>query len=367
MSSIADTKTDKPRSAYWDNIKGLLIALVVFAHCIYAFTGKPVNRYIVGCIYFFHMPAFVFVSGFFSKSKNASGAASLVRLLAAYVLLTAVHTVMALAAGKSPHIITPYYSAWYLLAIIVWRLVTPYFAKIKWIIPIFIAVSLLAGFWPAIDNRFALARLIGFYPFFLAGYFLSAESSEKLINTGYLKKLLIAAAALAAAAVIAFFSVRKLGVGLGDLLFKAYGDGIAKHFVGRIAVFAAASLCIAAILLLSVKFRIPILTKAGRNSLAIYLIHRPLTLILNRFLAPLSAPMQLAAAAVFTVLSLLLLGSDFVSGILDRILSFFTDAFMLSDGGSKRKRIIGRIVACLLVFALLAAPLARYAINFFLK
>jgi hypothetical protein len=90
-------------------------------------------------------------------------------------------------------------------------------------------------------------------------------------------------------------------------------------------------------------------------------------LILNRFLAPLSAPMQLAAAAVFTVLSLLLLGSDFVSGILDRILSFFTDAFMLSDGGSKRKRIIGRIVVCLLVFALLAAPLARYAINFFLK
>ena len=62
------------RSPYWDNIKGFLIALVVFAHCLYAFQSFRLNDVLVDAIYFFHMPAFVFTSGYFSKSKRASRA-----------------------------------------------------------------------------------------------------------------------------------------------------------------------------------------------------------------------------------------------------------------------------------------------------
>ena len=49
------------RSSYWDNIKGVLICLVVFAHFIYDFTDLVVIDITVFLIYVFHMPAFVFV------------------------------------------------------------------------------------------------------------------------------------------------------------------------------------------------------------------------------------------------------------------------------------------------------------------
>ena len=56
------------RSPYWDNIKGFLLLLVVFAHCLYNLREDPLNALVVKSIYYFHMPAFVFVSGYFSKT-----------------------------------------------------------------------------------------------------------------------------------------------------------------------------------------------------------------------------------------------------------------------------------------------------------
>ena len=59
----------KERSSFWDNYKGILIILVVFGHFIYesavALSGSFAND-LFKFIYAFHMPAFVFCSGYFS-------------------------------------------------------------------------------------------------------------------------------------------------------------------------------------------------------------------------------------------------------------------------------------------------------------
>ena len=64
--------TIKKRSAYWDNIKGFLMLLTVFAHILFQLqdNSDTINR-IVDIIYMFHMPAFVFISGFFGKSDRS--------------------------------------------------------------------------------------------------------------------------------------------------------------------------------------------------------------------------------------------------------------------------------------------------------
>ena len=159
----------RERSAYWDNVKFLLISLVVLGHCLWAFRSRPGVSLIVGSIYLFHMPALVFVSGFFSKSDNSRSAKSLLRLWFAFFLLTAVYWLLAFKRGTPPKLTVPYYSAWYLLALIVWRFVTPWVTKIKYSILYFSALAILAGFWIKITNEFALSRIICFYPFFLAG------------------------------------------------------------------------------------------------------------------------------------------------------------------------------------------------------
>ena len=65
---------ENKRSAYWDNIKGFLILLVVFAHILFQLQdiSFTING-IVDYIYMFHMPVFVFVSGFFGKSEHFPG------------------------------------------------------------------------------------------------------------------------------------------------------------------------------------------------------------------------------------------------------------------------------------------------------
>lgn len=61
--------------SYWDNMKGLLISLVVMGHFIQVYFEKCVwgdNYYflqtVLCFIYYFHMPLFIFVSGYFSKN-----------------------------------------------------------------------------------------------------------------------------------------------------------------------------------------------------------------------------------------------------------------------------------------------------------
>lgn len=51
-----------------DNFKGILIFLVVLGHIVGV--SKEGVENIVNYIYSFHMPAFVFISGYFSKNPS---------------------------------------------------------------------------------------------------------------------------------------------------------------------------------------------------------------------------------------------------------------------------------------------------------
>ena len=76
---------NKSRVAKWDNVKFLLILLVVVGHVADLYTkNSHVLAAIRFYIYIFHMPAFIFVSGLMSKktidNKNW-------RKIGSYVLL----------------------------------------------------------------------------------------------------------------------------------------------------------------------------------------------------------------------------------------------------------------------------------------
>ncbi|MFP3877521.1 acyltransferase family protein, partial [Bacillus paralicheniformis] len=52
------------------NIKGLLIFLVVFGHLIELYKGNYYQIFVL--IYAFHMPLFIFISGFLAKRATVS-------------------------------------------------------------------------------------------------------------------------------------------------------------------------------------------------------------------------------------------------------------------------------------------------------
>lgn len=103
---------------------------------------------------------------------------------------------------------------------------------------------------------------------------------------------------------------------------------------------------IVAILELSPDRNIPLLTKAGKNCFAIYLIHRPLTLIFSKVFASEGAKVQLIAAVVFSVLAIILLGSDFIAVRLNRFLNICVES--ITREGSHRY-----VKAAIVIFAIL--------------
>ena len=57
----------KQRNPYWDTLKAMLIVLVVLGH-----TGTAMGNKWLSVIYAFHMPLFIFISGYFSKKQSLS-------------------------------------------------------------------------------------------------------------------------------------------------------------------------------------------------------------------------------------------------------------------------------------------------------
>lgn len=301
----------KKRSSYWDNMKGILIFLVVFAHFLYQDRAEPMVGKIVGAIYFFHMPVFVFISGYFGKSEHSRSISAIAKLIFSYFIF---NTAMCLISGIDS-VITPAYSYWYLAALIFWRLTAHHAAKFKDINIILIALSLFAGFFSEINNAFAAARIISFYPFYMAGYQLTEEKALETENLKAGKKILkgILFLILSVCSVLIFSTA----VTYTDNTFQCFPYSEPMDFVGRTGFFFTAFCAAEVFLYLSPKGKIPFLTMIGRNSFSIFVLHRPFTLIFSDMF-DLSPQMLIISSILCSFIICFAFGNDVVSEIINK-------------------------------------------------
>ncbi len=336
------------RSAYWDNIKGFLIILVVFAHCLFDMQDSPINNFLVDAIYMFHMPAFVFVSGFFSKSEHSRSFFPTMNLLVAFVLLNGFFMLREIFSGSVfPSAIAPYFSAWYLLALIVWRLSIPFLERVRNILPYLILFSLLAGFWKDINMAFAAVKIIVFYPYFIAGYLFSCETAENFKAKKFFPFGLIL---LALTICTGVFSYENFNLTDREILPNSYEN--INGLFGRISLLIVAGLAIMSLLVISVEKNIPLLTMAGKNSLAIYLLHRPLTIWFSENFS--TSNFQISAAIVATFLMTLILGSDIASDKLKKFLNATVESLTTIGGMAYR------IIFSVFVIFIMCLPIIGY-------
>ncbi|MFR5117113.1 MAG: acyltransferase family protein, partial [Eubacterium sp.] len=66
-------RMNKERDYFFDNLKAVLIFLVVLGHFLLPIHGESVLVVVKRLIYVFHMPLFVFVSGYFAKKIYKNG------------------------------------------------------------------------------------------------------------------------------------------------------------------------------------------------------------------------------------------------------------------------------------------------------
>ena len=179
----------KKRDPYFDNAKLILIFFVVFGHFIQPFISS--NGYledIYFLIFTFHMPSFVLISGFFSKKINKPNFVvnQMKKLVVPYVIFQVIYSlfyyVIQMKENLSVNLLNPEWSLWFLLSLFYWNISLKLFSRFKPIVGMSLAISLslLAGYLPNVDNFLSLSRTIVFFPFFLAGYYLTPQYFDKV-------------------------------------------------------------------------------------------------------------------------------------------------------------------------------------------
>lgn len=348
------------RLPYWDTMKGILIILVVLGHFLWDFTTPehPGIQFFIVILYFFHMPAFVFISGYFSHSSHSRNVESIMKLVSAYIL---VNGTFILADGTMHHnmnYIVPYYHCWYLLALIVWRLTAGFMTKIRFVLPLSIVAALLIGYFPEIDNTLALSRIIALYPYFLAGWFLSEKKITQVLSLPKRKRFFIGIEAISCAMIIIVLAVQNFHYTKDALVFLPY-----QHITdigSRAAVFLIAILMIAGIALLCPKRPLPLLTQAGRNSFTVYLLHRYFSLAFAEMCPPESTLKIAFGAIISSLLVTYILQTKVVSQTFNTVIT--DGAGFLTPGRDCRHMLVKGVYSLLLV-SLLALPMAKCVIQ----
>lgn len=176
----------KHRDAWFDNVKYLAIVLVAVAHA-----WEPVmddsraTRALYMVVYAFHMPAFIVVSGYFSRSFDMSPR-KVKRLVSTvvvpYVLFETAYSLFRRYAGgydDTPiSLLDPLFLTWFLVALFIWRVTTPLWRSLRHPLPIAVAIGLLAVTTPEIGDDLDLQRVLQFLPFFVLGLVLRPEHFE---------------------------------------------------------------------------------------------------------------------------------------------------------------------------------------------
>lgn len=340
MSTV--TISGKERSAYWDNIKGLLIILVVFAHLICFLQDRPSIDNTVNFIYLFHMPAFVFVSGYFGRGEKAHSFEKIIRLVFLFYIFNSI-TVFLVGYSVYPSLLEPIYSYWYLVALIAWRLTAHRIAKFRIINVFLFAAALLIGFFAAFDNHFAIGRIIGFYPFYMLGYQFSEKNLAKVLKRKYSERVLAGVAALLGAAVIAFLFHAFLGIPDEVLTLDPYTEPL--DMLRRLAMFAVAVLAICALMCFSPEKKIPFITMAGRNSLWIFVLHRMPAVWVSQYIDRFPVWYIFISAAIAAFALCLAFGNDYTAQLMSRFLSKGTDIFLKDDSRISFAKIVSIAVA----------------------
>jgi fucose 4-O-acetylase-like acetyltransferase len=162
-----------------------------------------VNDQAYDFLYLWHVPAFVFVTGYLSRSFTWSRQrlVALVRtVVVPYILFeTALALFRVYVGGEQLEDLfqDPHWPMWYLSALFFWRLMTPIFRPLWGGLVVAIAISLSAGLW--VGDTLDMARILGLLPFFVLGLKATPERLALLRGRPRLK----VAAALTLVALVA--------------------------------------------------------------------------------------------------------------------------------------------------------------------
>ncbi|GAA2568586.1 MULTISPECIES: acyltransferase family protein [Streptomyces] len=207
----------RQRDAFFDNAKYLAIVLVGVGHAWgQILDGNRTVETLYRVLYTFHMPAFIIISGYFSRSFDLSPKRVkrlVTGVVVPYVVFEigyALHRRLSEDPSNDISLLDPTYLLWFLCALFVWRLTTPIWQTVRWPLPISLAIAALASVTPSIGNDLNMQRVLQFLPCFVLGLLLRPEHFQ-LVRRRSVR--ILSVPVVAAALVIGWWSVPRMETG----------------------------------------------------------------------------------------------------------------------------------------------------------
>ncbi len=281
-------KDAKGRSYYLDNAKFFLIFFVVLAHAVSPLKPHHATMYALWYLLnTFHMPAFIFISGYLAKSFLKKSPVQQVQRPFTYMILYICAQVSVSVFEKwvlhhefSYSIFAARSSLWFLVCLIFWYLFLPFFGRFRAgaILPMVFFLGLVVGYDASIGNGLSFSRVLVHLPFFLLGYFIDSRIFE------FLKKKwvqVLSAFILVGTFVGLFFIARYNEKLLPSKLITcnyAYKTFMSPYptalwWCSRLIFYVAAIVLLMAFLSLVPRCKLCI-TRFGSRTLAVYILHR---------------------------------------------------------------------------------------------
>lgn len=289
------------RDPYFDNLKFLLILLVVVGHVITPLMLKnhlPIKSLYLW-IYTFHMPLFMFIAGYFAKPQADIGGISktLTRYFIPYLIFQYLHYLH--TGSGSFSLFSPEYAMWFLLTLTYFHLLLPVFTKhLRLAIILFMVASLVAGDISNIGTCLSLSRTIFLMPFFLTGYLAKVSN----ISFGFTTKTrLLSYCVMLSVAVLAIAFTPTAN----HLILAGNGPCPFATRIGVYLTMAVMCFCFLAV----VPHRKTIYTQLGGRTMYVYLLHG---FVLNSVFVLTDSPLLLIGG---TVLLTFALSSNLVKSI----------------------------------------------------
>ena len=321
------------RVALWDNAKAQLIALVVFTHLFeLVLRYKQPAQSFYQLILLFHMPAFVFVTGYLSKPDlfSAKGARTTTLLVWAFLLANTLNHAWSMFAEKATfsvvHIVAePYFALWFLQAMIWWRVLLVMFA---WgssrraavaSIAAAVVVAAASGYLLRDGEWFTLGRAFFFLPFYVAGW-RASQQKWTVDRSWWTRVLAVSALAAVFAALFWGHAIRDNELLYGRLSYAQMGHLTATSGLTRAVLYVVSAVLIAAFLQLVPRKKV-VYTVLGATTIAIYVLHAfSIRLIrffdLREFFAG-----SLGAVVLWTGIALVVFGVGPLARVTTRILT----------------------------------------------
>ena len=271
------------RSARLDNLKCLLIVCVVLGHLLELQDG-PATDYLYLSIYTFHMPLFVWVSGYFARPADRRCLRSLAAPYLIFQILYSLAAIFLWGTEEELKLLEPYWLMWFLMALLIWRLLLPLLeagtlrTRLLTLLGAF-ALSLLTGWSSELRYVLSFQRMAALLPMFLLGYYCRSYQRQAAAwwrGLGGKKRGLIrlALGLIVAAGLAVILYYYDQGEILRRWLYWKYPYGKrGGNVLTRTCFTAYAVVWLAFVLSWIPGKSIPVLTRIGRNTLPVYLLH----------------------------------------------------------------------------------------------